>query len=411
MKRSVLGSIAIGVAVVSISGAGAPGVATERSRAAAPEVPAATPIGDPAGYRTFEPTRVLDTRTSGGRLRAGEVATIDVGAALRTQLGNFGGWTAVSANLTAADPTLAGYLTAWPCDQPRPETSNVNFVAGGASSTHSIVAVSASIEFCVYASEDADVIVDVFGGFLSTADRFAVSRLRTVTPQRLFDSRSTPGLVASGSITRITVPVGVVSRGDTAGIVNITAVSPAESGYVSAFPCLTGLTGVSNLNFAAGESAHANGAIVPVDVSRQICLRNEGATEIVVDLFAMFNAWNDPGLLYQAAVPTRLLDTRRGLGGASGPVARNETIAVAVPATASLAVGSVTAVGATADGYLSVWNGEGPPPTVSSLNFAAGATIPNFAIAETRGGRFGIYSGDAGGHHVLFDLTGWFAPE
>ena len=32
----------------------------------------------------------------------------------------------------AARPSLAGYLTVWPCDAPQPNASNVNFAAGGA---------------------------------------------------------------------------------------------------------------------------------------------------------------------------------------------------------------------------------------------------------------------------------------
>lgn len=168
---------------------------------------------------------------------------------------------------------------------------------------------------------------------------------------------------------------------------------------------------MSNLNFAAGEPAHANGAIVQIDLSRQVCLKNEGDTEIIVDLFAIFSAFNDPGHLYQAAVPVRVLDTRTGIGGWRGPATSGQTLDVAVPGGGAMAVGNVTAVAARSDGYLTAWNGQGAPPNISNLNFTAGATIPNFAVSEISDGRIAVHNGDAGGHHVLFDLTGWFSTE
>jgi hypothetical protein len=329
---------------------------------------------------------------------------------MANQLVGFTGWNAVSVNLTAADPSADGYLTAWPCDQTRPDTSAVNFARGGASSTHAIVSLSASMTFCVYASQDTDVIVDVFGGFLTMDNPIVPARLRLITPQRIFDSRSTPGPIPSGSVTRIKVPNALV-QGVVAGVVNITAVSPATSGYITVFACLSGRTDVSNLNFEAGESAQANGAIVPIDLSRHVCLKNEGDTEILVDVFAMFDGVNNPGLLYQAAAPVRLLDTRSGVGGWRGQASRGETLELAIPGEGAMAVGNVTVVGAQGDGYLTMWNGEGTPPNISNLNFAAGASIPNFAVSEISAGGIAIHNGDAGGHHVLFDLTGWFVND
>ena len=37
---------------------------------------------------------------------------------------------AIVLNITAANPDATGYITAYPCDQPRPNASNLNFFAG-----------------------------------------------------------------------------------------------------------------------------------------------------------------------------------------------------------------------------------------------------------------------------------------
>lgn len=186
-------------------------VATAQAQRTRATAMAATSVGPPAGYRPFTSTRMLDTRATGGRLNAGGIATINASALLAKQ--GFTGWTAVSANVTAADPTAPGYLTVWPCDHPQPDTSTVNFTGGGASSTHAIVTLSASSTFCVFASQGTDLIVDLFGGFLSMDNPIKPSRLHIITPQRIYDSRSTPGLIPSGSITRIKVPSGLLPGG------------------------------------------------------------------------------------------------------------------------------------------------------------------------------------------------------
>ena len=69
---------------------------------------------------THNPIRMVDTRTNGTRLLSGVPLAVSVTS----------GPAIVSVNLTAVDPTVAGYLTAYSCDAARPATSNVNFVGG-----------------------------------------------------------------------------------------------------------------------------------------------------------------------------------------------------------------------------------------------------------------------------------------
>ncbi|MEP7193157.1 MAG: hypothetical protein ABI903_09855, partial [Actinomycetota bacterium] len=72
------------------------------------------------------PTRVLDTRNDIGNHKA----KLGPGAELTLTVPNLpAGVTAVALNVTATDPTAAGYLTVYPGGGTRPGASNLNFVA------------------------------------------------------------------------------------------------------------------------------------------------------------------------------------------------------------------------------------------------------------------------------------------
>src|SRR5690606_34476556 len=94
----------------------------------------------PGGNRAaIDPARCADTRPAVeggntvdgeflgyGRLDAGETYAVTIAG--RCGIPNAAG--AVYANVTAVNPSAAGYLTVWPCDEPRPGTSNVNYGPG-----------------------------------------------------------------------------------------------------------------------------------------------------------------------------------------------------------------------------------------------------------------------------------------
>jgi hypothetical protein len=61
---------------------------------------------------------------------------------------------AVALNITAVDPTRAGFLTVWPSTEPRPQTSSVNVAAGDIYNQNGQV----------------DVVFDVVGYFPAGAD-------------------------------------------------------------------------------------------------------------------------------------------------------------------------------------------------------------------------------------------------
>jgi hypothetical protein len=107
------------------------------------------------------PSRVLDTRTGAGRLR-GRLHSDQVA---RIELGAVPGWPAdgegATLVLTVTEPTDAGFLVAWPCDEDRPATSAVNFAAGQTVAVTSWLGVGPSRAVCLAASASTHLVVDL----------------------------------------------------------------------------------------------------------------------------------------------------------------------------------------------------------------------------------------------------------
>lgn len=70
----------------------------------------------------------------------------------------------VILNVTAVEPTDAGYLTLYPAGASVPDVSNVNFTPGDVVANHAVVAVDTDGSLRVFNRNGrVDVILDVFG--------------------------------------------------------------------------------------------------------------------------------------------------------------------------------------------------------------------------------------------------------
>ena len=196
---------------------------------------------------------------------------------------------AVSLNVTVTDPEASGYLTVYPCGTP-PTASNLNFIAGQTVANAVVAPLSANGEICFASNAPTHVLADVNGWFRAGLGFTAVS------PVRVFDTRpgSPQGLVAVdqhpyGGATELKVKVagvGGVPLGNVGAVsLNVTAVGPVGSGYVTVYPCGT-RPNASNLNFSAGQTV-PNAVMVPVSASGEVCLFSNTPTHILVDA----NGW------------------------------------------------------------------------------------------------------------------------
>jgi hypothetical protein len=336
------------------------------------------------------------------------------------------GVTAVSLNLTAVGPTAEGYMTVWPCGSSQPGTSNVNFVKDQIVPNAVIAPVDSTGKVCIASSVASHVVVDVNGWFGTT------SGLNAVTPTRVFDTRNGTGGVPVAKVGAVdgsgsALEVSVLSAiGQSAGAVaavslNVTATSTSASkfgGYVTAYPCGERPEDASNLNFVSNQSV-PNAVIVPVSATGTVCFYVYGQADLIADV----NGWFAGGSGFNALAPTRVFDTRRGLGGVSvakvgaldgsGVPLRVQVAGTnGVPPLGAAAVMMNVTVDATTasayGGYVTAYPCGGAPPNSSNINFVSGQTIANSVVAPLSADGtvcFYVY-GEA---HVLADITGWLA--
>jgi hypothetical protein len=118
-------------------------------------------------YQALSPIRVLDTRESVGLYtgRVGERQILEI--PLSRAAGMPADPRAAVVNLTVTEASGRGFLTAFPCGEAVPGTSNLNFDAEGATSALAFGATGGG-SLCVFASTRAHVIVDVLGVWVPT---------------------------------------------------------------------------------------------------------------------------------------------------------------------------------------------------------------------------------------------------
>ncbi|MFJ6623262.1 PKD domain-containing protein [Kitasatospora sp. NPDC091335] len=237
------------------------------------------------GYAPTPATRIADTRQSGAKLGPGASLPLKVAGSA----GVPSGAKAVALNLTATEPTAAGFLAVRPGGQSgRPATSSLNFAPGRTVANQVIVPLGPDGTVEVYNNDGSThVIADVIGYYGADAK----GRFTAVVPVRLQDTRNAPYQALNpGAETTVGIGgTGQVPANAVAGVVNLTAVAPRADGHVIAYPDLGPVPTTSNLNFRAGQTV-ANHAQVPLGTNGAIRLRNNsgGALDLITDLYGYF---------------------------------------------------------------------------------------------------------------------------
>ncbi|MER5637602.1 PKD domain-containing protein [Kitasatospora sp. NPDC002227] len=352
------------------------------------------------GFTPITPTRALDTRITGigGYPRLGPGAAVTV--SLPRLPGNLNG-DAVVLNVTAVNPSQAGYLKVYPTDGDRPATSNVNFKAG--QTVPNLVTVPTGPGNTVTIENFAgttDVVVDVMGYYqLGSGSRFDA-----VAPARLLDTRKSAAVGPDASTSIQVRGAAGVPADATAVVLNLTSTGSDAGGFLTAYPSGTTRPGTSNLNFAAGQTV-ANQVVVPIGEDGKVSVYNRfGHTHVVADVFGYYGASGTS--LFTPVVPTRLVDTRKQTALGQGGTLKVNT---GVPAGATGAVLNVTSTASTAGGYLTVWADGATKPGTSNVNFPAGGTVPNHVTTPLgTNGAFDVYN-FAGSTQVVADLFGYFS--
>jgi Cysteine-rich secretory protein family len=374
-------------------------------------LPSTTAIGPLSTFQPVTPARLVDTRSGLGatRLRANQVTRIDVSG----QKGVPASAVAVSANFTIVEPDQAGFLTIYPCG-PMPDVSTLNFDSRQVVPNQATVPLDGSGDMCVTSTSSGHLLVDVNGALLPSAP----DRYTAITPQRILDTRSgLGGATRQSPGSTITLQVegraGVPAHA-TAVALNVTAVNPAGTGYITVFPC-GAMPDVSNLN-TSQAATRPNLVVVPLSAAGTVCLFT---AEAQTDLLADVAGYYSPSATQQftALSPMRMLDTRSArtdLNGGSGasPIPARQTVRVVLAGTRGVPAGAkavsinITVTGARGGGFLTAFP-CGSVPDVSNVNFAASDTANAAQVTLDSTGAICLWSDMA--THMLFDINGVWA--
>lgn len=386
----------------------------------------------PGRFVGINPVRLMDTRNAPtidgnaqgeGPIGADATRSLKVvgrGASVPAE-----GLGAVALNVTAIGPSASSYLTVWPVGKPKPNASNLNFVAGQTIPNMVIVPVGDGGQINIYnESGKVDVAVDILGFFP------AAGAFNGVVPARFLDTRAggntidqqfqTGKPLGAGAMNlKIGGRNGLPATGMGAVALNVTVTNPTAESYLTVWGKGTTRPDASNLNFTAGKTI-PNMVIAPVSSSGEISIYNDaGTTDVIVDVLGWFPAANADAM--KAVTPARVFNTRQGgatedgLGrpGAKLGTGASMTFKVlgrgGVPANGVTSVAlNVTVTGPTAESYLTVWPGGAKRPEASNLNFVGGLTIPNMVIVPVgANGEVSVFNA-SGETEVLVDVLGYF---
>jgi hypothetical protein len=372
-----------------------------------------------SSFTSLTPARVLDTRSGVGAPQGPVASHTSISLTIAGAGGvPVSGVSAVVLNVTATQPTSAGYITVYPDGEAAPLASNLNFVSGQTVPNLVVVAVGSGgkVDFFNGSAGTVHLVADVSGYFSGTTGTF-----ESLSPSRVLDTRTGTGAPQAAVASHSTVTLhiegagGVPASGVSAVILNVTVTQPTAPGYVTVYPDGQDAPLASNLNFTAGKTV-PNLVVVPVGVDGSVDLYN-GSTGTVQLVGDVAGCWN--GTTAGLALPTTL-STRAGSllrpHTVPAPVAANTSITLQVDGVdgipcsgVSSVVMNVTVAQPTAQGYVTVYPDGVSRPLASNLNFVAGETVPNLVFATVGSdGKVDFYNGSSGSTELIGDVTGFF---
>jgi hypothetical protein len=388
------------------------------SAASNPVTPQAPAPG--AGFIGLNPSRILDSRAA---RQVGPFSTPWQAATTRDVVvagvaGVPADAQAVVLNVTVTGTTSGSYLSIWPKGKNRPTVSSLNWQAGWTIPNAVTVKVGEEGRISIFNfAGSADVIVDVVGYYSSGTG----AGYSTLSPSRIVDSRparqvgpfSTPWQAAT---TRDVVVAGVagVPADAQAVVLNVTVTGTTSGSYLSIWPKGQDRPTVSSLNWQAGWTI-PNAVTVKVGEDGKVSMFNyAGDAHVIVDVAGYFKSGT--GAEFHPVDPVRIQDSRAGspigLYATAWGLETSRNVSVtgvgSVPVGANAVLLNVTVTGTTSDSYLSVWPKGQSRPTVSSLNWRAGWTIPNAVTGKVGAdGAVSVFN-NAGSTHVIADVAGWY---
>ncbi len=367
--------------------------------------------------------------------------------------------TAVVINLTVTNMTAGGYLSIYPEGSTQPVVSSLNWTATSSIVTNLVTVpvntTNGEITITNGGTSGSVYFVVDIEGYYAPPGSTPAGLYNPVTPTRIVDTRCVeyplpPNITTSYckslpsvNYTKVTELLslqteniavtgfgGIPTSGVSAVVLNITAIDPSSSGYLTAFPTGSTMALVSTVNFNQAQTV-ANEAIVKVGTNGEISIYNFlGATNFTVDVTGYYtdgSSSSQTGSLFNPVTPARILDTRcsespqpsycasENIPSSNANLSaiqagKSITVQVAgeanIPSDTTAVVGNLTATGSAGSGYLTVYLGS-TAPTTSDVNFTTSTTDANMVISQLNSsGQMNISASATA--NALFDVYGWF---
>lgn len=240
------------------------------------------------------PQRIVDTRPNGETVDGDldKTGPNPAANALEVQVAGRAGIaddaTTAVLNVTVIGPTGRGFVTLYPCDQPRPLSANLNFNTGDVVANSVIAKLDADGKTCVFTSAATNVVVDVSGSLPPT------TFTPLDAPQRIVETRvgekTADGIVEGIQFRRagttLQLPVGGrvdIPADASAVVLNVTALGSDQNGFVTAHPRNSSKPNAANLNFAPGQVI-ANTVVAKLGGQGQVCMFASADVEMIVDV-------------------------------------------------------------------------------------------------------------------------------
>ena len=380
-----------------------------------------TPVSPPPVSLLPQPIRLVDTRLSGGAITGGTSRCFQVSGQAGTPPDALG----VIMNVTGTGYTAPGWLTIYPHGQPVPATSTVNFEPNSyAMANNTIARIGSGGQVCVNVGITSDapgsayVILDVTG-YLTSTSNTQIALLSQ--PQRLADTRMSGGPLPTGTSRCFSIAGQAGVPPDAAGVlVNVTGTGYTAPGWLTLYPSGQALPATSTLNVDPRSYAIANGAIARIGSGGQVCValgtvNNSPANSNVILDVAGYLASSSAAQLPLLTQPQRLVDTR--VSGGPIPTGSSRCFSVAgqgaIPPNAVGVIVNVTGVGYTRPGWLTLYPGNQPLPSTSTVNFdTVEYAIANGAIMKLGNNgqacvAVGTVNSTPGGSEAILDATGY----
>lgn len=388
--------------------------------------------GPGSGCSAFEgkPSWQTDTGCS-GRTQADVSAVADplTGVAVYYN----GGWT-TSGGTSASSPIVASLFAMaggpnpgdYPASYLYAHAGNLYDVVGGNNNVENYSGCDASSYLCNgMPGYDGPTGLGTPNGLAAfSAPKPTAGTYTPITPARILDTRIAQGLAGKftagqprtfGVVGQAGVPANA-----TAITGNVTVTNPSGSWAVFVGPNPTSSPTSSTLNFAANQT-RSNALTVALSASGQLSATYMGppgaTTDLVFDVTGFFTP-DTAGATFHAVTPTRLVDSRIGLGLGGKLVANTSSsfrvTGSVVPAGATAVTGNITVTNPTYGWAFYLGPVRADKPSTSNLNFLKGETSSNnVSVALDPSGNLWVTFISSAGNtaDVVFDVTGYYTKD